>query len=76
MFNINQYVYFIPTEYGRNIMNKYFNYRNGNHKIDEETGYHYLQLHEFMSCFGDVSFTGGDNFVEGSNIYIDENYLD
>lgn len=76
LFNLNSYVYFVPTEYGINIMNKYFNYRNYVHKVDKETGYYYLQMHEFMACFGDACFAGGSNFVADSEIYIDENYLE
>ena len=74
-FNINQFVYFVPTEYGLNKMNEYFNFRNGQHNVDEETGFHYLQMHEFMACFGDIAFVGNDNFVAYSEVYFDSNYL-
>lgn len=74
-FNINEYVYFRPTKYGLEIMNLKLEYRKGDHKIDKESGMYYLQLHEYMHCFGDASFVGNFSFVVNSEIYFDEKYL-
>lgn len=75
-FSLNNYVRFKPTPYGlehytakmreftRNIRSAV---DNPTLNVDPE-GYAKLQMHEFMNIFGDIAFTGNENFIVGCEI--------
>ena len=80
-FNINNYIYFKPTEYAKSI---YFNHHSevgkfGTvHKIlnVNAKGFSKLQGWEFMKVFGDYMTLGGKPVIEGCEIYIEEDKLE
>ncbi|MDU4032409.1 hypothetical protein [Acinetobacter sp.] len=83
-FNINYYVRFKPTNFGK------AHYRKKREAINNQIktldipldlkvdidGFANLQMHEFMHYFGDVAYCGGHPFIEKCEILIKEEHLD
>ncbi|AYA66872.1 hypothetical protein CDG62_00120 (plasmid) [Acinetobacter sp. WCHA55] len=75
-FSLNNYVRFRPTQYGsehyKRKMREFTSHMrsmkvNTALELDSE-GYAKLQMHEFMYIFGEIAFTGNDNFIVGCEI--------
>lgn len=73
-FNINQHVYFKPTDVGLKLMQDWYNPEKK--MFDEQRGMYYLQMWEFMSCFGEKCFAGGSNFIVDCVIYMENNHCE
>ena len=83
-FNMNDFVYFKPTQVGINMYRQYYidlNLPKGIEiptlKVDAE-GFSYLQFHEFVCIYGDVIsnyFFPREPVFESYNIYFKENVI-
>lgn len=59
-FNLNNYVYFQPTEIGLKIYNDYYKdkfCKDGLHLKVDDKGFSKLQMHEFIKIYGYEVFT-------------------
>ena len=76
-FNINNYVYFKPTELAHELYEEYYS-AVGSLKLDVDSqGFAKLQMHSFMHIFGEVAFVGmGRNVSEKCEIWIRDEDLD
>lgn len=70
--NLNSYVYFELTDVGWDYLYNHLQpYKTPADLYDGEYDMHRMQLHDFMECFGEISFVGGSNFVKDCLIYVD-----
>lgn len=70
-FNINNYVSFKPTDYGKDVYKKHYE----KYGLELGDGICKMQMHEFMHVFDDKAFTGNSNFIKNNEIHFDEEDL-
>lgn len=82
-FNINYYVRFKPTKFGKDhYRKKRLEMQKGIKTLDilkdlrvESDGYVKLQMHEFMFYFGEIAYCGNKAFIENCEIFLSEDNL-
>ena len=77
-FNMNNYVWFEPTELGKKVYEDYYKPHGFNSKLKIKDGMSSLQFHEFIQIYGDyiTSYICKDKEVfKHYEFYIDEEKL-
>lgn len=77
-FNMNNYVWFEPTDLGLQVSKDYYNSLGFDHKLELVNGFARLQFHEFIHIYGKyiTSYISKDNEVfKNYEFYINEEQL-
>ena len=77
-FNMNNYVWFEPTELGLQVFVDYYKDFGFDHKLEVVNGKAYLQFHNFIQIYGDYItsyickdkevFTNYEMWIDGENL--------
>ena len=77
-FNMNNYVWFEPTELGLQVFVDYYKEFGFDHKLEVVNGKACLQFHKFISIYGDFITSyccPADDVFKHYEFYIDEEKL-